>query len=706
MSARYEFGPFRLDPQERLLLRGGQPVSLPPKAFDLLMLFVQAPGRLLEKRTLMQALWPDTFVEESNLAYNVSVIRKALGDGLDDQQIVATVPTRGYRFVAQVRQVHDADAPVAPKRRLSATPVVWAVLLGIGVVALAVAIVTFRDVRRDVSARAQGATRFPLLPPPGAAFGTAPADPHLAVSPDGRSIAFIASRADVAGGLWVRDLGAVEARLLPGITGAAKPFWSPDGRSLGFFRNQELQVVPATGGPPRTLGSGVAGIGGAWSPDDVIVFAPSPADGLHRIPAGGGSATRVTIVDAERGESHRFPVFLPDGRRFLYLAVMTIPEEERRVCIASVDGREGPACIISNVDSNAMLAPSGHLLYVRGSTLLAHRFDVDRLRLDGDPVAVAEGVVPPPTNRGAPMSVGGDVLAFRSTAPRLDRLVWVDRRGRELRTAIGPGDYTSFAVSADGGRLAHNGTVAATGRRDIWVVNLATGHEERMTFDPAFDSLPLWSRDGSRLFFCSARTSMMNVYEQDLGAPGSARVVMPLPPYKYMCARDVSADGRLLLVDVPGNASNVYVLSLRDQELQPVATTSAAEHAGAFSPDGRSIAYTSNESGPEEVFVQPFPVSDERRQVSRGGGRSPRWRSDGRELFYVAPDGMLMAVPAETGRLDGPAEPLFEIHQSRPAAVDYAVSAAGDQFLVRRAVPPPQVPAVTVVMNWTRDLNP
>jgi DNA-binding winged helix-turn-helix (wHTH) protein len=368
MSARYEFGPFRLDPKERLLLREGQPVPLSPKAFDLLVLFVQAPGRLLEKRNLMQALWPDTFVEESNLAYNVSAIRKALGDGLDDQQFVATVPTRGYRFVAQVRELHDVDAPVAPKRRLSVTPVFWAVLLAVGVVALAVAILTFRDVRSGVSARAQGATRFPLLPPPGAAFGVAPADPHLAVSPDGRSIAFIASRADVAGGLWVRDLGAVEARLLPGITGAAKPFWSPDGRSLGFFRNQELHVVPATGGPAWALGSGVAGIGGAWSPDDVIVFAPSPSDGLHRIPASGGAATRVTTVDAERGESHRFPVFLPDGRRFLYLAVTTIPNEERRVCIASVDGRDRPACLVS-VDSNALLAASGHLLFVRGSTL-------------------------------------------------------------------------------------------------------------------------------------------------------------------------------------------------------------------------------------------------------------------------------------------------------------------------------------------------
>jgi DNA-binding winged helix-turn-helix (wHTH) protein/Tol biopolymer transport system component len=694
----YEFGRFRLDPLERVLQREGTPVSLPPKAFDVLTVLVRHAGRLVKKEQLLSEVWGETFVDETNVPYTVSLLRKALGDGRDPPEFIETVPTRGYRFIAVVRPPKDASVPlITGRRRLAAV-----LVLGGTTVALTAAIVAFG---RSSTGRPV-ATRFALVPPAGASFGVSPAAPYPAVSPDGRAIAFIASRGDVAEGLWVRDLRAVEPHLLPGITGAAAPFWSPDGRWLGFFSQQKLQLVPATGGTVRTLSTAIAGIGGTWSRDNVIVFSPFPHDGLFRIDAADGVPKRVTTVDGGRGESHRFPVFLPDGRRFLYLSVTTIPSEERRVCLAAIEGREAPACFAS-VDSHAVLAPSGHLLFVRGTTLLAQRFDSDRLRLDGDPIPVADGVVPPPTNRKAPMSVGGDVLAFRSTAAVSDRLVWVDRRGRQLGTVTDPGDYWGFSLSPDGRRLALDRAGGLGNGRDVWVVRLDSGHAERMTFDPAADALPVWSPDGLRFFFSSARTSLWNVYEQELKAPGRAQVLMPRPPLTYMCARDVSPNGQFLLVDHPGAASSVYVVSLRDHTLQPIATTSAAEHAGAFAPDGHSIAYASNESGSEEVYVQPFPPSGTRWQVSRGGGRSPRWRHDGRELFYVDSAGTLMAVPVETrNELPfGPPQPLFAIEQRRFGSQDYEVGWAGDRFLVRRAEAQTDPPAITVVLNWAADLR-
>ncbi len=696
----YEFGQFRLDPLERVLQREGTPVSLPPKAFDVLTVLVRHAGRLVKKEQLLGEVWGETFVDETNVPYTVSLLRKALGDGRDPPEFIETVPTRGYRFIAVVRRPKAAAVALITRWRQLAAVLV---LAGTTVAVIAAIVAFFASDRSSTGGPV--ATRFELVPPAGASFGMSSAAPHPAVSPDGRSIAFIASRGDVAEGLWVRDLRAVEPRLLPGITGAAAPFWSPDGRWLGFFSQQKLQVVPATGGTVRPLGPASAGIGGTWSRDNVIVFSPFPHDGLFRIDAADGVPERLTTVDAGRGESHRFPVFLPDGRRFLYLSVTTIPSEERRVCLATIDGREAPACFAS-VDSQAVLARSGHLLFVRGTTLLAQRFDGDPLRLAGDPIPVADGVVPAPTNRKAPMSVGGDVLAFRRAPAVSDRLVWVDRRGRQLGTVTAPGDYWGFSLSPDGRRLALDRADGLGNGRDVWVVDLDTGHEERMTFDAAADAMPVWSPDSLRLFFSSTRTSLWNVYEQELKAPGRAQVLIPRPPTNYMCARDVSPDGQFLLVDHPGAASSVYVVSLRDHTLRPIATTSAAEHAGAFAPDGRSIAYTSNDSGSEEVYVQPFPPSGTRWQISRGGS-SPRWGRGGRELFYVDSAGTLMAVPVETrnGLRFGPPQTLFAIEQRRPGSQDYEVGRGGDRFLVRRAEAQTDPPAITVVLNWAADLR-
>jgi eukaryotic-like serine/threonine-protein kinase len=711
----YEFGPFRLEPREHVLRRGGEPVVLPPKAFDLLAVLVGRAGRLVRKEELLKEVWGETVVEEANLSYTVSLLRKALGDGRGAPRYIETVATLGYRFVAPVTRIApSADAEVQtgltrPGYRRAA------LLVGAGVVAVGgVLLLGPRWLPRS-SPVVLTPARFALLPPEGASFGARPTAPNAAVSPDGASIAFVASTAEIESALWVRDMPEVQPRMLRGTSGVSTPFWSPDGRWLAFFDRQKLRRVSADGGPIDTLSDANAGAGGSWSRDGIILFGgpPRPDGGcapIHTIPSTGGTFRAATHVDSERGElCHLHPEFLPDGQAFVYTVLST--SGERTIHIASLKEAQQAKRLIA-ADSNAVFSPAGYLLYVRDDTLVAHRFDADTWQLAGEPIRIAEGVIPAPTNRRAPFATGGSTLAYRVSSPLEEgELVWMDRRGHRIGTVGQRGRYQTLALSPDGGRLAVDAFNRYGTGSDILIFDLATGHSETVTFDPAHDRRPFWSRDGTRLFFSSNRTSFFSVYQKDMTRAAPEQPLMPPGPPYYYVGRDVSPDGALVLVDAPGPNSNLAVLTIKDRKLQPLFNTAASEEGGQFAPDARRVAYSSDEMGVHEVFVQPFPPSGAKWQVSQGGGREPRWRRDGRELFYLAPDGSLMAVPVEPREpfRVGKAETLFRarLPHAFGVASGYAVNAAGDRFLVNTVVEPQRQSRheLTVVLNWTAGLG-
>jgi DNA-binding winged helix-turn-helix (wHTH) protein/Tol biopolymer transport system component len=711
----YEFGPFRLEPREHVLRRADEPVVLPPKAFDLLVVLVERAGRLVTKEELLKEVWGPTVVEEANLSYTVSLLRKALGDGRGAPQYIETVATRGYRFVAPVTRIAPSAAAEAESGITRQGPRKAALLVAAGVVVVSgVFLLGLRWLSR-ASAAVVTPVRFELPPPEGASFSARPTAPNAAVSPDGNTIAFVASTAETVAALWVRDIQSVQPRMLRGTSGVSAPFWSPDGRWLAFFSRRRLQKISADGGPIDTLSDAAGGTGGSWSRNGIILFGgpPRPDNScapLHTIASTGGTFRAVTQLDTERGElCHLHPAFLPDGQSFLYTVLST--SGERTIHIASLDeGRQAKRLIATG--SNAVFSPAGYLLYVRDDTLVAHRFDTQTWQLAEEPIRIVEGVIPAPTNRRAPFATGGGTLVYRLSSPLGEsELVWMDRQGARVGE-VGPrGRYQSLALSPDGSRLAVDAFNRYGTASDIRTFELATGTSEPVTFDPAHDRHPFWSRDGTRLFFSSSRTSFFSVYEKNLSRGAPEQPLVPSGPPRYYIGRDVSPDGALVLVDAPGLNSNLSVLNIKDQKLQPLLTTAASEEGGQFAPDGRWVAYSSDELGVHEVFVQPFPPSGAKWQVSRGGGKVPRWRRDGRELFYLAPDGSMMAVPVEPGEpfRVGKAQTLFRARRSHlhGVASSYAVNAAGDRFLVNIAVEPESRSGreLTVVLNWTAGLG-
>jgi Tol biopolymer transport system component len=560
-------------------------------------------------------------------------------------------------------------------------------------------------------------TRFSVAPPEGGTFDALPFDPSPAVSPDGRQLAFVASAGNFVDHLWVRSLDSVAARALPGTNAAFPPFWSPDGRHIGFFAEGKLKRIDISGGPAQTLADGDNG--GTWNREGIILF--SGRDGLYRISSKGGEATRVTTLDPSRGElSHRFPQFLPDGRRFLYLVVAEEPEN-RGVYAGSLDTTEKKRLLSET--SNVAYAPPGYLFFVRESTLLAQAFDATRLELTGEPTTVAERVMPSPTIRFAPFSVSENVLAYREGGWSFTtELVWMDRNGREIGTVGAAGLNVVPSLSSDETRVAISRWDRAT-NLDVWTIDLSRKITERLTADPGFEADPVWSPDGESIVFSSSRKGTYDVYRKPETGLGTQQLLFASPSLDF--PNDWSSDGRFVLVESiafeGGTPSgDLWVVPVAgDQGPFPFLKTKFAEGQPRLSRDGRWIAYTSDESGAREVYVQEFREGARRWRVSNRGGLDPRWRRDGRELFYLEPgpatgtshvaEVTLMAVGVRAGPTfeAGPPQALFRV---RVPAVwienywTYAVASLGQRFLFSKVIDV-EPSLITVVLNW-RDALP
>ena len=489
-----------------------------------------------------------------------------------------------------------------------------------------------------------------LLPEKTNLTGTVPA---VALSPDGRRLAFVATY-EGKDLLWVRSLDSLSAQVLSESegTGPSTPFWSPDGRFIAFFAGGKLKKIDASGGPPQILCDAAGGAGGprggTWNRDGVIVFG-TVSGPLYRVSAEGGEATTVTALDQSRFEnSHRWPYFLPDGRHLLYF-VRSNQAEGGGVYVGSLDAKETKR-LLPTV-SSAAYAPPGFLLFLRIDTLMAQPFDTDKLELTGEPFPVAEHVAyNPGLGRGAFSVSETGVLAFRSGSGQIDQPLWFDRGGKQIGSLGEAGIYFNLWLSPDERRAAVDRSDPQTGANDIWLFDLSRGIPSRFTTDPGSDSNPLWSPDGSRIVFTSSREGVLNLYQKV--ASGVANEEVLLKSGEEKVPDDWSADGRFIVFETlnPKTKWDLWVLPMYgDRQPSPFLQTEFNERQAQFSPDGKWIAYTSDESGTRDVYVQTFPAPGGRWRVSTGGGTQPRWRRDGRELFYIAAGRKLMAADVKPG---------------------------------------------------------
>jgi serine/threonine protein kinase len=534
------------------------------------------------------------------------------------------------------------------------------------------------------------------------------------ISPDGTRLVFVGSTADGKRMLWTRPLDSLTAVPVPGTEDASNPFWSPDSRFVGFFASQlKLKKIDLNGGPAQTLADVQGAGGGTWNREGLIIFAKSPSDKLYRVSANGGPVSPVTTLDESRKETaHVYPYFLTDGRHFLYLA-RSSQKENTGIYVAALDSNERHLLI--NADASPAYAPPGYLLFLRERTLMAQAFDVSKLQLSGDPFPIAEQVGYNIITGRAFFSVSQTgVLTFLSNNAPLNQLTWFDRTGKLLSVIGEPAADLGLRLSPDEKRLAISRLDFQTGSADLWLIDLARNTPTRFTFDPANEVTPVWSPDGSRIAFGSNRNGLPSVFQKLSNGAGEDEVVFNFE--QSTTPDDWSSDGRFILFGTitARTGNDLWVLPLfGDRKPAPLIQTEFIEIQGRFSQDGHWVAYTSNASGTFQVYVQSFPVSGGKWQVSTNGGAQPQWRRDGKELYYLTPDRKLMAVDVNgTGSnfTVGVPRVLFEarVPTTYPGGIGapyYAVTGDGQRFIVDALTGESTSVPLTVVLNWTADLK-
>jgi len=537
----------------------------------------------------------------------------------------------------------------------------------------------------------------------------------LSVSPDGQRVVYGAPNADGKPVLWMRSLDSTSAQPLPGTDNPFfTTFWSPDSRFIAFVSSTDnkLKRIDLNGGAPQTLANAPNGRGGTWNRDGVIVFAPAAEGPLSRVSSTGGPVTEVTALDLSRNEvSHRYPWFLPDGRHFLFFA-RGATYEGNSVCVGSLDSKEFKHIV--NADSGAVYSPPGYLLYVRDGTLMAHAFDLERLELKDEPIAVADALIGfDLTSNLARFSVSenGVLVYYGGSEFNKAELIWLDRQGKQIGTAASAADYGYLRLSRDNKRLATSLRDPST-RWDLWVFDLANHGQTRFTFDPANEIFPIWSPDGSRIAFSSNRDGQVNMYQKLSNGSGPEEAILVSNEPKF--CNDWSSDGQFIVFHkLSGKTrADIWILPLSgDRKPYPYLETQFGEREARFSPNGRWIAYTSDETGPRELFVQSFPVGRGKWQISRGGAGPSKWRADGKEIFYVS-GGNLMAVEVKTDGDTfemGTPQILFDIRGAPlPGALGgsaFDATSDGQRFLIGMAVQEATSSPITVVLNWAADLK-
>lgn len=543
----------------------------------------------------------------------------------------------------------------------------------------------------------------------------------VTVSHDGRKLAFVATTSEGQDVVWVRSLNALNAQALPGTEGASYPFWSGDDRSIGFFSRGKLKTVEAAGGPVITICNALGARGGTWNQSGVILFAETWGV-VYRVVSSGGTPTEITKLDRSRVElSHRWPYFLPDGRHFFYLAANFLRGslESNSVYVASLDSKD--AQLLFHARSSAAYS-SGYILYVRDRTLMAQGFDEKQLELRGQPLPIADQVqYDELTWRGVFSGSPNGILAYQGENTGANsRMIMFDRAGKEVRTIGPPGDLIAHKLSPDGQRLAVGVMDSSVGNYKMWVYDLFREKATRLTFGPDRVSNPVWSPDGNALVYDANKKGPYDIFEKRADSTGSEELLLETGTSKFVT--DFSANGRFIAYNTTdparSNKMQVWILP-RSGDRKPYVLLQGDFNVGEgrFSPDGRWLAYTSDESGRAEVYVTPFPSGASKWQVSVAGGSSPRWRRDGKELFYLAADSVLTAAEVDSSGgvfQVGAVRPLFHVLlRTGPSRLElsptsgqisYDAAPDGKWFVVNSPLagsPPP----ITLVTNWAAELK-
>ena len=525
----------------------------------------------------------------------------------------------------------------------------------------------------------------------------------MTVSPDGTKLVFSAG-----GFLWVRALSETSPRRLEGTEGATFPFWSPDGRFIGSSVDGKLKIMDISGAPPVTLCDASDMRGASWAADGTILFEPGPRTGIFRIAAAGGTVVPVTKLNTPEHTTHRWPNFLPDGKHFLYLAADHADPRgaSTEIYVASLDGKLNRPLMHSFAKAEYA---SGYLLYLHGTTLMAQPFNADKLEFTGDATVIAENVAENASTWGAVFSASQNgVLVYQAGGHTVQgELRWYDRQGKNLG-ALGSGNNYGPRLSPDDARLAVD---FGDPNRDIWIFDLRRGVKTRFSFG-AVDAAAVWSRDGSRIAFAPlfGGTGPSAILDKKSNGEGQNETLYTAPGNAI--PTDWSPDGRFLLLDNNFTTlSEVDVLPLEgDRKPYPFAKSQFPQRSGHFSPDGRWVAYISRESGREEVYVVQFPGPGGKWQVSSSGGRMPRWRRDGRELYFVAEDDTIMAAEVEASPNKFEVKnvrPLFRVNlapEARERSGSFDVTADGTRFIINASSDEAQ-PPITLVLNWAAELK-
>jgi len=629
------------------------------------------------------------------------IVRTCLAKDPEDRWQSAGDLARELRWIGEGSAAGEAVStpirtPRASRERL------WMAAALVSFAALAATVYVWRSGAR--SSREPLPARFEIAAPAEGTFIGRPA-----VSPDGR---FVVTVIETGGPnrLWLRPLDAAAGTEVPGTEGTTTaPFWSPDSRSIGYFSDGEVRRVEVSGGPPRTVTEALQPVGGTWSEDGVILFSADAGAGLYKVPASGGARSLVAKPEKEGVVYFKWPRFLPDGKGFLFYAEGR--SEGSGVYIGSLDSKETTLVLDGRLAADYA---NGRLLYVRQGTLLAQPFDPTGAKLSGEPVALAEGVgFNEPSSNAFFAASGNGVVAFAAGGEGESQPTWYDRKGAALSTLGTPGSYDHPEISPDGKHLAIDR--AESSGRDLWLMDLSRGTSTRLTFHPAFDWMPAWSPDGSRLSFVSDRDGSANLYQKAANGLGGEERILGGEGRKHHLAS--SADGRFLAFQVTAerlgrggprssageSTSDVWAMPLfGDRKPFPVLQTPFAETDPRFSPDGKWLSYASDETGRREVYVQSFPTGGGKWQISTAGGSDPRWRADGRELFYRS-NRLLMAVPVSAGESFEAGTPVV-LFDTKSGAHVFAPDASGERFLVL-APTGKEAPPMTVLLDWTARLE-